>query len=110
MLEQDPISRILRLSLLAFTALILRGTNSSEDGTNGLEVGPHGIEVGIHGSDKRCYPPSRQLALVTTRDIEEDEELLFSYLGNPGEGAQVITCTCGAEKCQGNVFGPPKKK
>lgn len=70
-----------------------------------IELLPEYLECTNHSCDPNCFFDTTSMRLISTKAIEEGDELTFFYPSTEWEMDRAFQCTCGSENCIGIIQG-----
>lgn len=70
-----------------------------------IELFPEFLECTNHSCDPNCFFDTSSMRLISTKPIEEGDELTFFYPSTEWEMDRAFQCTCGSRNCIGLIQG-----
>lgn len=70
-----------------------------------IELFPEYLECINHSCDPNCFFDTGSMRLISTKSIEEGDELTFFYPSTEWEMDRAFECTCGSSDCIGLIQG-----
>ena len=70
-----------------------------------IELLPEYLECTNHSCDPNCFFDTASMRLISTKPIEEGDELTFFYPSTEWEMDRAFQCTCGSSNCIGLIQG-----
>lgn len=70
-----------------------------------IELLPEYLECTNHSCDPNCFFDTTSMRLISTKAINEGDELTFFYPSTEWEMDRAFQCTCGKSNCLGLIQG-----